>query len=309
MQAMDACIAGNVRGSETLVVAYSGGLDSTVLLHAACQTLEGSTIRLSAIHVNHGLSPNADTWASFCTDFCRLIDVPLRVCRVNLAMNTGEGIEGEARRLRLNELSRHSPDWILLAHHADDQAETLLHNLLRGAGVRGAAAIPGRREKFLRPFLRIGRGMLKDYADAEGLRWIDDESNQDLKYTRNYLRAKVLPILRARYPSASEQLAAAAERFGEANQLLNDLALVDLADTPAEFPLPIGILIELPESRARNLLRALLAWQGVQAPDEVRLKEFLRQLRTVGNDKRPSLSLATYSLWCEKRQLHFQRSA
>lgn len=309
MQATGACIAGNVRYSEAVVVAVSGGLDSTVLLHAAHRLLGRTGIRLSAIHVHHGLSPNADTWANSCASFCRQIDVPLQICRVNLAMNTGEGIEGEARRLRLNELSRHPAQWVLLAHHADDQAETLLHNLLRGTGVRGAAAIPGRREKFLRPFLRLGRGMLKDYADAEGLRWIEDESNQDLKYTRNYLRAKVLPILRVRYPSASEQLAAAAERFGEANQLLNDLALVDLADTPAEFPLPIGILIELPESRARNLLRALLAWQGVQAPDEVRLKEFLRQLRTVGNDKRPSLTLATYSLWCEKRQLHFQRSA
>lgn len=308
-QAVSACVTGHVRDSETLVVAFSGGLDSTVLLHAARQTLDGFKTRLSAIHVNHGLSPNADTWASSCASFCRQIEVPLRVCRVNLTMNTGEGIEGEARRLRLVELSRHSAQWVLLAHHADDQAETLLHNLLRGTGVRGAAAIPGRRDKFLRPFLRLGRGILKDYADAEGLQWIDDESNQDLKYTRNYLRARVLPTLRERYPSASEQLAAAAERFGEANQLLDDLALLDLAGNPPGFPLPMEILIELPESRARNLLRALLAWQGVQAPDEMRLREFLRQLRTVGNDKRPLLSLATYSLWCEKRQLNFKRSA
>lgn len=307
MQAIHACISSTVRDQDALAVAYSGGLDSTVLLHATRRVLDRSPARLSAIHVNHGLSPNADAWADICADACRKIDVPLHICRVALSQKTGEGIEGEARRLRIAELMRHPAQWVLLAHHADDQAETLLHNLLRGTGIRGAAAMPYRREKFLRPFLGLGRGVIKEYADAQGLVWIDDESNQDCKYTRNYLRAKILPSIRDRFPTASEQLAAAAERFGEANQLLEDLAQMDLDDTPAEFPLPIDKLQNLPEARARNLLRALLAWRGVQAPDEARLREFLRQLRSAGNDKRPSLDLPAYRLWCEKRLLHFCR--
>jgi tRNA(Ile)-lysidine synthase len=307
MQAVHACIANNVRAHESVAVAYSGGLDSTVLLHAASCVLGRSSARLNAIHVNHGLSPNASAWAEHCVDACKRLDVPIQIRNVHLSRKSGEGIEGEARRLRLAELIRHSSHWILLAHHADDQAETLLHNLMRGTGIRGAAAMPEQRERFLRPFLRLGRDVLIDYADAKRLAWVEDESNTDCKFTRNYLRAKVLPALRDRFPMASEQLAAAAERFAEANQLLEELALKDLDGTASEFPLLIDKLKELSDARARNLLRAMLAWQGVQAPDESRLREFLRQVRSAGNDKRPSLDLPTYRLWGEKRLMHFER--
>lgn len=307
MQAVHACITINVRAHESIAVAYSGGLDSTVMLHAASCVLGRSSARLNAIHVNHGLSPNASAWAEHCVDACKHMDVPIQVRNVRLSRKSGEGIEGEARRLRMEELIRHPAKWILLAHHADDQAETLLHNLLRGTGIRGAAAMPEQRERFLRPFLRLGRDVLIDYAEEERLAWVEDESNTDCKYTRNYLRAKVIPALRDRFPTASEQLAAAAERFAEANQLLEELALKDLDGIPSAFPLPIDKLKELSDARARNLVRAMLAWQGVQAPDETRLREFLRQLRSAGNDKRPSLDLPTYRLWGEKRLMHFER--
>ena len=308
MQAVHACISNHVGGDDGLAVAFSGGLDSTVLLHATCLVLRQSSARPSAIHVNHGLSPNAAVWADFCADVCRRLDVPLEICCVKLSHTTGEGVEGEARRLRMAEFNRHPAQWILLAHHADDQAETLLHNLLRGTGVRGAGAMPQKRERLLRPFLRLGRDVLTDYAETEKLEWIDDESNRDCKYTRNYLRTRVLPSLRDRFPMASEQFAAAAERFAEADQLLEELALKDLDDTPAKFPLPLNRLVDLSDARGRNLLRAMLAWQGVQAPDETRLREFLRQLRSAGNDKRPSLDLPTYRLWVEKRLIYFKRS-
>lgn len=307
MQAAHACISGDVGEHDTVVVAYSGGLDSTVLLHAAHRALNPAACRLSAIHINHGLSPNADVWAKFCADVCSGMKVPLHLVPIQLNRRSGEGIEGEARRLRMEEFNRHPARWVLLAHHADDQAETLLHNLLRGAGIRGAAAIPYRREKLLRPFLGLGRNILRGYAEEHGLGWIEDESNIDCRFTRNFLRSRVLPPIRERFPTATERLAAAAEKFGEANLLLDELALDDLADMPARFPLPMEKLATLSESRARNLLRALLAWQGVQAPDESRLKEFLRQLRTAGNDKRPLIELPTYRLWGEKRQVHFRR--
>lgn len=307
LQALDACTFGTLRDRETFVVAFSGGLDSSVLLHSMHRVMPGSSNRLSAIHINHGLSPNADAWTEFCAKTCLKLNISLQVCRIRLDRGTGEGIEGEARRLRLAELNRHPANWVLMAHHADDQAETLLHNLLRGSGIRGAAAMPHQRERFLRPFLRLGRDVLKDYAEAEGLEWIEDESNLDCRYTRNYLRNRVLPSIRDRFPTAAIQLAAAAERFSEASRLLDELALVDLAGTPPRFPLPVEMLANLSEIRARNLLRALLAWQGVQAPDDLRLREFLRQLRTAGSSRRPSIDLRTYSLWVEKRQLQFCR--
>lgn len=198
---------------------------------------------------------------------------------------------------------------MLLAHHADDQAETLLHNLLRGAGLRGAAAIPMHRGKLLRPLLTLSRNCIQAYAKVYGLRWIEDESNADCRFTRNFLRARILPPLVGRFPRGAEHLAAAAGRFGEANALLDDLARLDLAEHAAGFPLPLTLLRELAELRARNVLRALLAWQEVQAPDEPRLNEFVRQLRTAGPDRRPRIDLPGYSLWCERGWLKFGKAA
>lgn len=308
MQAILACISGYVGSGDSVTVGYSGGLDSTVLLHAAKVITSERGIVLSAIHVHHGLNRNADTWADFCTDTCGFMNIPIQVVRVKVGAAQGEGIEAAARRERHRVLAEHPAQWTLLAHHADDQAETLLHNLLRGTGVRGAAAMPARRGKVLRPFLGLAKSTLQCYADSNGLRWVEDDSNADSRFTRNYLRASVLPLLGERFNKAAEQLAAAAGRFGEASTLLDELAQIDLAGHPAGFPLPLKLLQELTDARARNLLRALLAWQRAQAPDEPRLHEFVRQLRTARSDRRPRLDLPTYSLWCEKGLIRFREA-
>jgi tRNA(Ile)-lysidine synthase len=210
--------------------------------------------------------------------------------------------------VRHEALANHAADWILLAHHADDQAETVLHNLLRGAGVRGAAAMPESRARILRPLLSLSRRVLEEYARACQLKWIEDESNCDIRYTRNFLRREVLPIICSRFPGASEQLAAAASRFSEASLLLDELAACDLHHASSEFPLPLRLFRELSDARARNLLRAMLSWRQVQAPDERRLVEFVRQLRTAGTDRHPRIDLEGYSLWCEGGKLCFTKS-
>jgi len=278
------------------------------LLHAASRLAGDMDFRLIALHVNHGLSPNADSWAGFCATICRELGVPLDVVRVDVPRDTGEGLESAARRARHQALQERSADWILLAHHADDQAETVLHNLLRGAGVRGAAAMPPARGRILRPLLGLSRSTLLEYAQAHRLTWIEDESNADCRYTRNYLRREVLPVITSRFPRAGEQLAAAAARFREADALLDELAALDLHDHPAEFPLPLKLLRDVSANRARNLLRALLTAHGVQSPDERRVGEFVRQVTTAGNDRHPRLDLAGYALWCADGQLHFRRA-
>ncbi len=288
-----------------MVVGYSGGLDSTVLLHAASNLSDDGGFRISALHIHHGLSSNADAWAESCARFCKTVGVALKVVRVAVPARSGEGLEAAARRVRHDALAEHPADWVVLAHHADDQAETLLHNLVRGTGLRGAAAMPEANGRMLRPLLSLPRSALLAYAESAGLDWVEDESNADQRYTRNFLRGRVLPILAERFPQAGLQLAAAARRFGEAEYLLDDLALLDLGDSPPLFPVPLRVFRDLSDARARNLLRALLGWQKVQPPDERRLKEFVRQLQTAGNDRYPRIDLDGYSLWREAGGLCF----
>lgn len=307
-QATSACLTRHVGQNQSVVVGLSGGLDSTVLLHAASRLAGDLGFRLFSLHVNHGLSPNADSWASSCARLCEDLGVPFEVARVDVPRDTREGLESAARRLRHQALLEHQADWILLAHHADDQAETVLHNLLRGAGVRGAAAMPASRGRILRPLLGLGRSVLQEYAKAHGLMWSEDESNADCRYTRNFLRHEVLPVVTSRFPNAGEQLAAAAARFGEADALLDELAALDLRDHRPEFPLPLKLFRDVSAIRARNLLRSLLNAHAVQSPDERRLGEFVRQVMTTGNDRHPRLDLAGYALWCADGKLHFRRT-
>ena len=305
-QAVAACLFAHATQGQLVVVGFSGGLDSTVLLHAASGVARNSAFSISALHVHHGLSANADAWADACTGVCQELDIPLTHLRVDVPLNSGAGLEASAREKRHKALADHPADWILLAHHADDQAETVLHNLLRGAGVRGAGAMPESRGRVLRPLLAVTRDELLAYAQFHRLAWVEDESNADCRYTRNFLRHQIFPLLASRFPRAGKQLAAAAARFGEADALLEDLAALDLRGTPPEFPLPLKLVRELPDARARNLLRAMLTWYAVQPPDERRLNEFVRQLQTAGNDRHPRIDLASYSLWCEAGWLHFK---
>lgn len=303
-----ACLSRHVRAGQSVLVGYSGGLDSTVLLHATSRLAHEAHIALSALHVHHGLSSHADDWVRTCAETCQGLGIPLSIRRVAVPADTGEGIESAARSVRHQALADCPADWVVLGHHADDQAETVLHNLLRGAGIRGAAGIPSVRGGILRPLLGVSRNNLLAYAQEHQLAWVEDESNSDIRYTRNFLRREILPLIASRFPRARDQLAAAAARFSEAESLLDDLAIVDLGGGSREFPVPMTLLRKLSDARARNLLRAMLSWHGVQPPDERRLKEFVRQLRMVGNDRHPRIDLANYSLWCEAGLLQFKRT-
>jgi tRNA(Ile)-lysidine synthase len=252
--------------------------------------------QLGALHVNHGLSPKALQWERFCRLACAERGVQLRVRRVAVERGSADGLESAARRARYGAFSKTKADWLLLAHHRDDQAETLLFNLLRGTGVRGAAGIPKARDRVLRPLLEISRQSIEEYAQQLKLSWIEDESNFDSAYSRNFLRNEILPLLRERFPAASESLGAAAGRFSEALGLLDDLALLDLSDAMARFPVQVCRLAPLSEPRARNVLRYLLAIESVQIPSEDRLREALRQLLTAGLDRHPAIELGTRTL-------------
>nr|QLG20393.1 tRNA(Ile)-lysidine synthetase [uncultured bacterium]QLG20606.1 tRNA(Ile)-lysidine synthetase [uncultured bacterium] len=294
-----------------IAVAYSGGLDSTVLLHALVRVqLEAdisARLNISAIHINHGLSPSADAWERHCQSFAEKSGVPFLVAKVKVQSGSGDGIEATARKVRHEALFLHATDLICMAHHADDQAETVLHNMLRGAGLRGASGIPEFHGRVLRPFLSLRKETLRNYALAHELSWVEDESNSDRYFTRNYLRHEVLPDMSAKFPAAVEQISRVARRFSEAQVLLDELALQDLKKSALVFPVEILVLRDLTELRARNLVRSLLSAQQVQLPDERRLNEFIRQVRTAASDRHPRLDMRGYHLWAARKLLYFEQ--
>ena len=311
LAAVGACLRRHVRAPARLLLGFSGGRDSLAMLHALRMLRPDFGYELSALHVNHGISVEADRWQTFCVHCCAELDVALRCERVEVPRDAAEGLEAAARTLRHAALARVAADWVVLAHHRGDQAETLLFNLLRGAGLRGAAAMRETRSftsasTLIRPFLALSRGDIDAYLQAHELTWIDDASNADIGFSRNYVRHQVLPLLTARFPAAEAKLASAARHFAEAEQLLDALARLDLGAQPPEFPLPVAKLVALDDARGRNLLRFMLAQRSIPIASEQRLGEFLRQVRSAGPDRHPSVVFGSSRLSCRGRQVHLE---
>ncbi len=307
VQALSACIARHVAPGRHLVVGLSGGIDSVALLHAlaACRRASPAVFTLAALHVNHGLSPHAGRWEAFCRDLCARLDVPFVCACVTVEHGSADGLEGAARRVRHAAFAATAADWIVLAQHRDDQAETLLFNLLRGTGLAGAAAMRECNGRLLRPLLPVGRADIEAYARAHALDWVEDESNADIRHTRNFLRHRILPELHGRFPAAAKNLAAAAARFAEALDLLDALAREDLAGTQ-DFPVDSACFDRLDEARARNVLRYLLAQRQVMIPSEARLTEAVRQMRNAGPDRHPALVLGDWRLLRRRGRLYLE---
>jgi tRNA(Ile)-lysidine synthase len=290
--AIAACLERYLATGQTVAVGFSGGLDSVVLLHG----LRALDRPVSAVHVHHGLSANADRWSDFCRHFCDDLNIPLRIEKVTVAQDSADGLEAAARRARYLAFDRLAADWLLLAHHQDDRAETMLFNLLRGAGVRGAGALRERNGRVLRPLLACTRRDLHAYAVARNLCWVEDETNADTRFSRNFLRHRIFPELESRFPGASARLSAAAAHFAEAADLLDDLAQSDLAGDEASFPVAVARLAALSEPRARNVLRFLFARAGIGIPSQERLAEALRQCLSAAADRHPAVAFGEFVL-------------
>jgi len=260
-------------------------MDSVVLLHLLNSLAPRFEWHLSALHVHHGISSNADAWADFCTGLCARYRIPLRIEHVDIApLRDAHGIEAAARKLRHAAFARQSCDFVALAHHADDQAETLLLQLLRGAGIKGAAAMPllkpatAHAAATLRPLLDTSRSALLEYSQQHALQWVEDESNADDSYPRNFLRHRLLPLLEQRFPAYRDTLTRSARHFAEAGEMLDELARLDGQGMPDGDSLEVACLQALPPSRARNLLRYFMHTLNAPMPQAVQLDDMLRQL-------------------------------
>lgn len=279
------------------VVAFSGGLDSTVLLHALLSSQKDHGIPIVAIHIDHGLHEDSGSWSEHCKLIAQELGVDYLCRSVVVQLESGKGPEASAREARYSALHAElaGDDWLLSAHHREDQAETLLLNLVRGSGPAGIAGI-GAIRRFgpgwlARPLLEIDRASLADYAKREALHWVDDPSNADRRFDRNFLRHEVLPRLKSRWPDISARLQRSAQHAGEAYQLLANLADIDLKALGGRPErLPIGGLLALSEARQRNLLRHALRCLGLSTPTAVQLARIQSEVIPAREDGQPLVS-------------------
>ncbi|MGE6124842.1 tRNA lysidine(34) synthetase TilS [Aeromonas rivipollensis] len=284
-------------GSRGLLVAFSGGLDSTVLLVLAARFAREQGLALRALHVHHGLSPHADDWVAHCEGVCQQLAVPLMVERVQLQRGNGDSLEAQAREARYQRLAAclGEGEWLLTAHHQDDQLETLLLALKRGAGLRGLAGMvpnqPFAGGRLLRPLLEVSRAELAALAETLPYGWVEDESNQDVSYDRNFLRQQLIPQLKARWPAMAQTAARSMALCAEQEALISELAEADWQRAGEGEALRIEALQPLSPVRRNNLLRHWIRRQGGEMPSRELLGLLWQEVALAREDANPRLSL------------------
>ncbi len=282
-----------VEPDSAVYLAFSGGLDSHVLLHALSGLAEGYPFSLQAIHVNHSLQPESTDWAKHCQSVCDELGVPLTIKTVEVSTRQGESLEAAARDARYAAIAEVLPDngLCMTAQHINDQSETLLLQLLRGAGVHGLASMPLSRAlasgKLLRPLLAFTRDDLHAYAIKYELNWLEDPSNQDQRFDRNFLRNEILPALRKRWPGMDKSLSRSARHAASAALMLDEMGRADLFlcqaasnyfFPPAIASLRADLLSELSAEHQLNALRCWVRINDLNVPGAERLQSFIKLL-------------------------------
>lgn len=303
-----------VIGHHSLLVGFSGGLDSTVLLHQLYRLRQNQPFSLRAIYVHHGLSTHADEWLEHCRRLCEAWEIPFISRRVQLC-NGKNGVEAEARQRRYQVFREElrQGEALVTAHHQDDQCETLMLALKRGSGPAGLAAMPMAhiREGFyhLRPILDYSRQQLESYARSHQLTWIEDESNQDDRYDRNFLRLNVLPLLAQRWPHFSRMAARSAELCGEQERLLDELLATDLDEAmQADRSLDINALQSASALRRNALIRRWLANCGAPSPSRQALQRIWDEVALSRADATPELFIERGYIRRYQQRLYWTRT-
>jgi len=273
------------------VVAWSGGRDSSVLLHALLNSTR--TTPLCAVHVNHQLQAAADEWQAHCEREAKALGVRFQALQAPVPDKPPGGTEAAARHVRYKALSRllEPGDWLLSAHHRNDQAETLLLNVMRGSGMAGLAGIgefqPLAAGHLVRPMRDVPAALIAAYAAQHELRWVQDPSNDDTAFDRNFLRHEILPLLESRWPAAVTSLARSTVLAGEAESLLAELAAIDQAQAGDHACMDTGVLMSLSDPRQRNLLRHAIRELGLPLPPARKLERIVTELLPARADAGP----------------------
>ena len=285
-----------------LVIAYSGGVDSQVLLHALASLKQKSILSnpVRVCHVNHGLSENAEQWQVFAKQQCQQVNLPLTICQVNVQVQAQQSLEALARDARYQALQSilTEPSIIITGHHSDDQAETFLLALKRGSGLKGLSAMAEETKQgntwLIRPLLNISRAQIIDYAKTHDLTWVEDESNKDTRFDRNFIRNDIMPLLTKRWPSVVNTINRSSEHCREGQLLLDELAREDLKLCQHEFGnLSVTELNTLSAARFNNLIRYFLALQQCLMPSTEQLAQLQQQLNA-NDDKNPVVKVGRH---------------
>ncbi|MCC7461343.1 MAG: tRNA lysidine(34) synthetase TilS [Gammaproteobacteria bacterium] len=292
-------LAGPLAGRR-LCVAFSGGIDSSALLHALLALRRRERFRLRAVHVNHGLQQDAAGWARAAAAQARRWRVPLRTLRVQVA--AAGSVEAAARAARYAALAAQleAGEFLLSAHNQDDQLETVLLQLVRGAGIAGLAAMPGRAPfaagELLRPLLPVPRVLLRAYLEGAGVTWCEDPSNADERFDRSFLRQCIVPLLRARWPAVAATVSRSARHAAEAHTLLAAMADRGVDTALDGAALRLSVLRRFGPALRRALLRQWIARCGAAAPDERRLEELAEVIVHARGEAQPALRWGTHEL-------------
>jgi len=298
-------------------VGYSGGADSTALLFALSELREQLAAEVRAVHFNHGLQAAASDWESHCRFFCAQRNIPLQVKRLELNAPPGQSFEDQARTRRYAAIEQllDEDDLYLTAHHADDNAETFLINLMRGSGIEGLAAIPSMRKIgkgwVARPLLEFRRSDLELFLRQRNLPWLEDPSNRDPTFDRNYLRNDVIPALENRWPGMVPRLNQTARHARNFTTVLNGLLTKQYGDLiQDDFTLSLESFMSLEIELQATLIRHWLRDQDIVSPPRQRLQEFLTQINTaVRADNRPEIQWADWLIKRHGRLLWLHRAA
>ncbi|MGJ8693292.1 MAG: tRNA lysidine(34) synthetase TilS [Thalassotalea sp.] len=287
---------------QSYFIAYSGGIDSQVLLHALVKvrTEHNFAFNITVCHIHHGLSDNADHWLEFARRQSQVFTVNFSYQKVIVATNNGQGIEANARKSRYRALVEmtQAGDTIFTGHHQDDQVETLLLALKRGSGLKGLSGMESKRDLqqrlLVRPLITVTRADIELYAQANNLEWIEDESNQDTHFDRNFLRQQIIPLLKQRWPAITSTINRSAEHCREAEQLMAEIAEQDLAlcaagTTDANI-FSITDLASLSSTRFNNVIRYVLSQQKHSMPSSAQLA-VLREQLDAEQDKTPQVKV------------------
>ncbi|OCG45212.1 tRNA lysidine(34) synthetase TilS [Gilliamella sp. Choc4-2] len=298
----------SVKSRRILLVAYSGGVDSSVLLHALVKIKQQQLpdLQLRAIYIHHGLSKNADYWGTHCQQQCQTWQVPLIIEKVKINRQAGN-IEEQARNARYHAIYCHlkENEFLCTAQHLNDQCETFFLALKRGSGPTGLAAMPQENGQHLRPLLTISRTQIEKYAQYHQLTWIEDESNQDDYYDRNFLRLNILPTLNTRWPHFSQMVARSAELCQQQEALLNELLLADFKQiTTEQGLLCLTPLFDYSEYKRNAILRMWFRSQQISMPSQQQLALIWQTVALAKEDANPQFILHNQQIRRYQNQLY-----
>ncbi len=280
-----------------VTVGLSGGVDSMVLLNVLFQLKTKLNLKLNAIHIHHGLSKNADHWCEVCLDECKKLGVDFSQKNINIDNSEGIGIEAAARKARYQMLHQLSDEFLATAHHQNDQAETLMLQLLRGSGLKGLASMPlfDKERRLWRPFLKISRDAIEEYAKNNNVRFVEDESNQNTEFDRNFLRLEIFPRLIKRFPQTIKSLGRSADLVAEGLNLNKAIANEDAKNYFSEdfIKLNTKIFRTFPRDRVVNLIRWWLEKNQQKMPSQKIMDQIYNQIISAKKDAQINIHISS----------------